>query len=183
MVDLTRVSLRHSNSNFDQEGDNVIDALRTVREALSSIASGLRFLYFWAFVSQAPLCEQGLTSFLPMHSGRWLHWGLTGTVLRWSTLVASVSIFVLQALWRLVHSLRKFGPVYDIETAFEITASGVYIIKLILNILIVEESCRRQALWQYSTPFLALIINSGIGIGNLLHCKLFLQNIQLLSHC
>ena len=183
MVDLTRVSFRHSNSILVQEKDNVTSALVTVREALCSIASGLRFLYFWAFVSQAPLCEQGLASFSPMHSGSWFHWGLTGTVLRWSTLVASVSIFVLQALWRLVHSLRRFGPVYDIESAFEITASGVYIIKLILNVLIVEESCRRQTLWQYSTAFFALIINSSIGIGNLLHCKLLLQNIQLSSHC
>ena len=184
IVDLTRVSLRHANSTIvQQEEDNVTNALRTVREALCSIASGLRFLYFWAFVSQAPLCEQGLNSFLPMHSGRWLHWGLTGTVLRWSTLVASVAIFVLQALWRLVHSLRRFGPVYEVESAFEITASGIFIIKLILNASIVEESCRRQTLWQYSTAFFALVINSGIGIGNLLHCKLFPQNIQLLSHC
>jgi hypothetical protein len=116
-----------------------------------------------------------------MHSGSWLHWGLTGAVLRWSTLVASVSIFVLQALWRLVHSLRRFGPVYDVESAFEITASWIYIIKLILNASIVDESCRRQTLWQYSTVFFALVINSGIGIGNLLLCKLFLHNIQLLS--
>jgi hypothetical protein len=184
MVDLTQVSLRHSNSSLvQQEEDNVTHALKIVREVLSSIASSLRFLYFWAFVSQAPLCEQGLATFLPMHSGRWLHWGLIGTVLRWSTLVASLSIFVLQALWRLVHSLRRFGPVYDIESAFEITASGIYIIKLILNALIVDESCRRQTLWQYSTAFFALVINSGIGIGNLLDCKLFLQNIQFLSHC
>jgi hypothetical protein len=118
-----------------------------------------------------------------MHSGSWLHWGLTGTVLRWSTLVASVSIFVLQALWRLVHSLRRFGPVYDVESAFEITASGIFIIKLILNALIVEESCRRQTLWQYSAAFFALVINAGIGIGNLLRCKLFLRNIEPLSHC
>ena len=179
IVDLARASLRHYNSNIVQQGeDNVTNALGTVRESLSSIASGLRFLYFWAFVSQAPLCEQGLASFLPMHSGSWLHWGLTGTVLRWSTLVASVAIFVLQALWRLVHSLRRFGPVYDVESAFEITTSGIYIIKLILNALIVDESCRRQTLWQYSIAFFALVINSGIGIGNLLCCKLFLRNKQ-----
>ncbi len=176
IVDLTRVSLRHDNSSIVQmEVEHITDALTTVREALSSIASGLRFLYFWAFVSQAPLCEQGSASFLRLHSGSWLHWGLTGTVLRWSTLVASVSIFVLQLLWRLADSLRRFGPVYDVENAFEITASGIYIIKLILNALIVEESCRRQTLWQYLTAFVALLINSGIGIGNLLHCELFLQ--------
>jgi hypothetical protein len=116
-----------------------------------------------------------------MHSGSWLHWGLTGTVLRWSTLVASLSILVLQALWRLVPSLDRFGPVYDVESALEITASGIYIIKLILNALIVDESCQRQTLWQYSTAFFALVINAGIGIGNLLRCKLFLRNIEILS--
>jgi hypothetical protein len=110
-----------------------------------------------------------------LHSGSWLHWGLTGTVLRWSTLVASFSIFILQALWRLVHPLRRFGPVYDVESAFEITASGIYIIKLILNSMIVEAPCRRQALWQYSTAFFALLINLGIGVGNLLYCESFLQ--------
>lgn len=116
-----------------------------------------------------------------MHSGSWLHWGLTGTVLRWSTLVASLSILVLQALWRLVPSLDRFGPVYDVESALEITASGIYIIKLILNALIVDESCQRQTLWQYSTAFFALVINAGIGIGNLLRCELFLRNIEILS--
>jgi hypothetical protein len=87
--------------------------------------------------------------------------------------VASFSIFILQALWRLVHPLRRFGPVYDVESAFEITASGIYIIKLILNSMIVEAPCRRQALWQYSTAFVALLINLGLGIGNLLYCKSF----------
>jgi hypothetical protein len=176
IVDLTRISLKQDNSRaVREEEDGITNTLVIVREALSSIASGLRFLYFWAFVSQAPLCEQGSASFLRLHSGSWLHWGLTGTVLRWSTLVASVSIFVLQALWRLVDSLRRFGPVYDVESAFEITASGVYIIKLILNTMIVEEPCRRQTLWQYSTAFFTLLINLGIGLGNLLDCKLFLR--------
>jgi hypothetical protein len=96
-------------------------------------------------------------------------------MLRWSTLVASVSIFILQALWRLVRPLRRLGPVYDVESALEITASGIYIIKLILNAVIVEAPCRRQTLWQYSTVFFALLINLGIGVGNLLYCKLLLQ--------
>jgi hypothetical protein len=184
MVDLTRLCLQFDNSVLVQKMEaNATHALSTVRETLSSIASGLRFLYFWVYVSQPPLCEQGSASFLRLHGGSWLHWGLTGTVLRWSTLVASVSIFVLQTLWRLVDSLRRFGPVYDVESAFEITTSGIYIIKLILNALIVEEAYRRQTLWQYSTAFFALLINSGIGLGNLLQCKLFLQKYTTLSHC
>ena len=72
-------------------------------------------------------------------------------------------------------SLRKFGPVYDVESAFEITASAIFIIKLILNAMIVEETCRRETLWQYSLAMFALLINMGLGIGNLLDCKLFLQ--------
>ena len=176
IVDLARISLHKDNSILVQrEVDGLTHALAEAREALSSIASGLRFLYFWAFVAQAPLCEQSSASFLRLHSGSWLHWGLTGAVLRWSTLLASVSIFILQTLWRLVQSLRKFGPVYDVENAFEIMTSGVFIIKLILNAMIVEEPCRRQTLWQYSMALSALLINMGLGIGNLLDCKLFLQ--------
>jgi hypothetical protein len=77
---------------------------------------------------------------------------------------------VLQLLWRIVKTLQ-FGPVYNVESALEITASGIYIIKLILNATIVEEPCRRQTLWQYTTAFVALLINLGIGVGNLLNCK------------
>lgn len=176
IIDLARISLHNDNSSrVQKEVGSVTHALAEVREALSSIAAGLRFLYFWAFVSQAPLCEQGSASFLRLHSGSWLHWGLTGALLRWSTLVASVSIFILQALWRLVPSLRTHGPVYDVETAFEITASGIFIIKLILNAMIVEEPCRRETLWQYSMAFSALLINMGFEIGNLIYCKLFLR--------
>lgn len=176
IVDLARISLHKDNSILVQrEVDGLTHALAEAREALSSIASGLRFLYFWAFVAQAPLCEQSSASFLRLHSGSWLHWGLTGAVLRWSTLLASVSIFILQTLWRLVQSLRRFGPVYDVENSLEIMASGVFIIKLILNAMIVEEPCRRQTLWQYSMALSALLINMGLGIGNLLDCKLFLQ--------
>lgn len=151
------------------ENKTLSETLKTVREVLSSVASGLRFLYFWAFVSQPPLCEQGSGSFLRLHSGSWLHWGLTGTVLRWSTLLASLSIFVLQILWR---TTRKFGPVYNVESALEIGASGVYMVKLLLNSMIVEEDCRRETLWQYSTALFALFINLGVGVGNLLECKL-----------
>jgi len=172
VVDLARISLRHDNSGrVRMDNENLTNTLETVREILSSVASGLRFLYFWAFVSQPPLCEQGSGSFLRLHSGSWLHWGLTGTVLRWSTLFASLSIFVLQILWRTVRPLHRFGPVYNVESALEIGASGVYMIKLLLNSMIVEEDCRRETLWQYTAALFALFINLGVGVGNILEFR------------
>jgi len=132
-------------------------------------------LFFWAYVSQPPLCEQGSASFLSIHSGNWLHWGLTGSLLRWSTLLASLMILILQSIWRTTGSLHKFGPVYDVDGAIEITASAIYMVKLLLNAMLVEPQCRRETLWQYSTAMFALFINMGIGVGNLIECKSFPQ--------
>ncbi|KAI9508802.1 hypothetical protein F5148DRAFT_1192760, partial [Russula earlei] len=172
IVDLARISLRHDNSGrLRTDNDGITDSLVTAREVLTSVSFGLRFLYFWAFVSQPPLCEQGSGSFLRMHSGSWLHWGLTGTVLRWSTLLASLSIFVLQLVWRIARLRGGFGPVYSVESSLEIAASAIYMIKLFLNSTIVEADCRRETLWQYSTALLALFINLGVGLGNILDLR------------
>jgi len=179
ILDLARLSLGHD----ERSGRILTDITRInrqlhmAREVLSSIASCLRFLYFWAFVAQPPLCERGTGSFLFLHSGSWLRWGLTGTVLRWITLLASLSILVLQIIWRLMmlgHGRYKFRPVYNVESALEITASVIYIVKLFLNSTLVEMVCRRETLWQYSAALFALLINLGIGLGNLLLCELFL---------
>jgi hypothetical protein len=159
--------------------EKITRSLITVREVLSSVAACLRFLYFWAFVAQPPLCERGSGSFLRLHSGSWLHWGLTGTVLRSTTLLGSISILVLQILWRVVRSLREFGPVYNVESAFEISASVIYIVKLLLNSTIVEPACRRETLWQYSMALFALLINLGVGVGNLLSCEYFFFPIEV----
>jgi hypothetical protein len=159
--------------------EGVIKFLTTIREVLIGIATGLRFLFFWAYVSQPPLCEQASASFLTMHSGNWLRWGLTGSLLRMSTLVASVAVLILQSLWRTSKDLNeskdldRFGAVYFIDSGVEITASSIFIVKLILNVMIVEARCRRQTLWQYLATMLALFINMGIAIGQVVVCKSF----------
>lgn len=94
-----------------------------------------------------------------------------GSFLRWTTLAASLSVPVLQVLWRTVHVMHEFGPVYDIEGAVEITVSAIFILKLLLNVFLVEVPSRRQTLWQYSSVMSALLINMGIGVGNLMHCE------------
>lgn len=169
LIDLGQLYLRHAHST-ESPCQRFIPSLMIIREVLYSIASGLRFLFYWVFVSQPPLCEQDSARLLGIHSGSWLRWGLTGSFLRWTTLAASLSVSVLQALWRTVHPLHEFGPVYDIEGAVEITISAIFIVKLLLNVLVVEvPSRRRQTLWQYSSVLSALLINMGIGIGNLMH--------------
>ena len=103
ILDLARISLQHDNTGPERNGTRGITrSLGTVREALSSTSAGLRFLYFWAFVAQPPLCELATDSFLRLHSGSWLHWGLTGRVLRWTTLASSIAILALQVVWRLM---------------------------------------------------------------------------------
>jgi hypothetical protein len=176
ILDLARLSLGHDDKSKIIRNDTlrIQRQLRMAREVLSSFASCLRFLYFWAFVAQPPLCERGTGSFLLLHSGSWLRWGMTGTVLRWTTLLASLSILVLQIIWRLVLGPHKLGPVYSVESALEITASVIYIVKLFLNSTLVEMVCRRETLWQYSAALFALLINLGLGLGNLLLCELFL---------
>lgn len=174
LTDLALLYVLHVYST-DTPSQRSISSLTAIREVLYSIASGLRFLFYWVFVSRPPLCEQDSARFLSLHSGSWLRWGIMGSILRWTTLTASLSVLVLQALWRTVHRLHEFGPVYDIEGAVEITTSAIFIVKLFLNVLLVEVSSRRQTLWQYSSVLFALLINMGIGIGNLTHCELSSQ--------
>lgn len=169
LADLGQLYLRHAYST--ESPSPQAPALTIIREVLYSISSGLRFLFYWVFVSQPPLCEQDSAPFLSVHSGSWQRWGITGSFLRWTTLAASLSVLVFQVLWRTVPLMHEFGPVYDIEGAVEITTSAIFIVKLLLNVLLVEVSSRRQTLWQYSSVFSALFINTAIGIGNLMHCE------------
>lgn len=170
LTDLGQLYLRHAYST-EYASPQAFPSLTITSEVLYSIASGLRFLFFWVFVSQPPLCEQDSAPFLSIHSGSWQRWGITGSLLRWTTLAASFFILVFQILWRTVPLMHEFGPVYDIEGAVEITTSALFIVKLLLNVLLVEESSRRQTLWQYSSVFSALFLNTAIGVGNLMHCE------------
>jgi len=82
-----------------------------------------------------------------------------------------------------VDVLHEFGPVYDIENAVEIILSAVFIIKLLLNVWIVELSSRRQTLWQYFSVLSALLIGMGVGIGNLTHCESSSQDSGQSDRC
>jgi hypothetical protein len=79
--------------------------------------------------------------------------------------------------------MHDFGPVYDIDGAVEITTSAIFIVKLLLNVLLVEVSSRRQTLWQYTSVFSALSINMAIGIGNLAQCESSTQETGWSDRC
>ncbi len=182
LTDLGQLYLRRGSST-EYPSQQSVHSLMIIREILYSIASGLRSLFYWVYVSQPPLCEQDSAPFLRSHSGSWQHWGTVGSVLRWTTLAVSLLLPVLQALWRTVDVLHEFGPVYDIENAVEIILSAVFIIKLLLNVWIVELSSRRQTLWQYFSVLSALLIGMGVGIGNLTHCESSSQDSGQSDRC
>ncbi|KAA1468174.1 hypothetical protein DENSPDRAFT_814242 [Dentipellis sp. KUC8613] len=172
--------LTRGKTDFDL---SFINQLIIAREVLYGIAVGFRFLFFWAFVARPPRGEVkpsdastrqdvGLLAMLldtqGSHSGSWARWGVIGHFLRWIILGLSVSIVVLQILWRLIRPFNRFGPVYEAESTIEIIASAILITKLILNTVIAATPSRMRTLYHYSFMFLALFINLGVGVGNII---------------
>ncbi|THH20847.1 hypothetical protein EW146_g603 [Bondarzewia mesenterica] len=153
------------------------------REVLFAVATSVRFLFFWVYVAQPPpgefvtlTRENQRQSFLAlgsnrqsMHSGAWSRWGVVGWILKWLLLPLSIAIGVLQILWRIVHAFHKVGVIYEVEGTMEITVSAIFIIKLMLNTLIASTPSRWKTLSRYSIMIFALLINMGIGIGNIIY--------------
>ncbi|EGO02379.1 hypothetical protein SERLA73DRAFT_71505 [Serpula lacrymans var. lacrymans S7.3] len=159
------------------------------REVFLAISVGLRFLFYWIFVAEAPRGEsqpnpvpnRSWTDFLVIeakegcHSGSWDRWGLTGHILKLVLFAASIAILVLQILWRIVSSFHYYGPIYAADTSLELVASILFILKLILNTSISPVTPRWRTLREYSVPIVALFLNAGIAIGNLI-CFAFTES-------
>lgn len=107
------------------------------------------------------------------HSGTWGRWGFVGLVLKWVLLAVALAISVLQIIWRIVPSANMFGAIYGAESAMEIVASAILLLKLLLNVCITPISPRYKALQNYSAMILALLFNLGVGIGNVITCELY----------
>ncbi|KAI0051748.1 hypothetical protein FA95DRAFT_1675771 [Auriscalpium vulgare] len=179
ILDLTQILLH----NFGSDQPDSIGRLKIAREVFFAVATGVRFMYFWAFVAQCPRGEMVLKRNSPtgrrslsalsfhsqrsLHSGDWQRWGIVGLVLQWVLMGIAVAIALLQILWRTLDSFHHQGPVYAVESALEIIASALLISKLLLNCMIAETPSRWGTFFQYSPIFVALIINAGLGSGNL----------------
>jgi hypothetical protein len=177
LLDLAQILARGAdNVNKDTGMTSSIIAIINTREVGLSITVGLRFLFFWAFVAERPRGEPPPTANLSdpkayvyyaqnSHSAQWERWGYLGVVLKWLVLAASLSIPILQIIWRI--AVRHLGTVYTVESTIEILVSALFILKVFLNIFLSPVSPWWKALQFYIVPLVALLINLALGIGEL----------------
>jgi hypothetical protein len=158
-----------------------VSGLIITREIGHALSFGFRFIFFWTFVARRPRGEPPPIppedrdkEYNPRehsHSASWQRWGILGITLKWVLLVASISIPILQIVWRDVPGLNQFGGVYTAEATLEIVVSALFILKLLLNVSLSPLTPRWRSLRSYAAPLLALLISSGLGIGNLIYCE------------
>jgi hypothetical protein len=155
------------------------------REITLSFSIGMRFLFFWTFVSRPPRGERPVRpkkdlqmqtpSLLRLesdiHSGSWARLGYVGDLLKYSLLLAVLFVPILQILWRVVGDFSKYGPVYDADSALEIAISVLVIIKLFLNTWLSPLTPQWKIIRDYSPVIVASLIGLSVAIGNTLQCS------------
>lgn len=63
------------------------------------------------------------------------------------------------------------GAIYGADATMEIVASALFILKLVLNASIIPSKPLLTVLRRYAAVIFALVINLGLGIGNVVTCK------------
>ncbi|KAJ3847155.1 hypothetical protein EV368DRAFT_51661, partial [Lentinula lateritia] len=179
VIDLAQLLVRGSvKVNMNTGITSGVTALINTREVGLSIAIGFRFLFFWAFVAERPRGEPPPTTDLSdprvyvhhaqnSHSAKWERWGYLGIFLKWLILASVISIPILQIIWRI--AVRHFGVVYMVESTIEILISALLLLKMILNVFLSPVSPWWKPFRFYVAPLIALLINLGIGIGELVY--------------
>jgi hypothetical protein len=177
VLDLSQL-LARGNVNTDKEvGLDTVSGFINAREIFLALSVGFIYILFWTLVAQCPpeestrllACIKGRHD--PSHSASWHRWGLIGISLKWISLLASISIPLLQMLWRIVISQRKYGNLYVAESTIETVVSAIFILKLLLNIYLCPLSSRWRSSGRYVTSIFSLIISAGLGVGNLIICE------------
>lgn len=180
ILDLSQI-LARGDVNTDKEvGLDRVSGLINAREIFLALSVGFIYILFWTLVAQCPPGES--TRLLvdingrhrardPSHSASWRRWGFIGITLKWISLLASISIPLLQMLWRIVTSQRKYGNLYVAESTIETVVSAIFILKLLLNIYLCPLPSRWRSSGRYVTSIFSLIISAGLGVGNLIICE------------
>lgn len=178
ILDLSHVLAGEQSNQNGGTDKNTITGLIVAREIGFGISIGLRFFFFWLFVAEPPREEYiaesqpSLFSFKePTHSGAWGRWGLGGVILKYSLLAIVFIIGIFQIDWRVAPGDNKTGAVYGAEATMEIVASALFIFKLVSNTYITPVQPVSRVLQGYTAIFIALLINLGLGIGNVATCK------------
>lgn len=154
----------------------------TAREILLALSLGLRFLFYWLYVSEPPIEEPRppsfqdrwnnfltLTSQDNIHSGNWARWGVSGSYAKVALLATIPAITALQIIWRVIQRYHIYGPVYAVNVTLEVVVSILLLLKLLFNTLPTSSIARSHTFGEYGFPILALIFNIGISVGNLIY--------------
>ncbi|KAG1757429.1 hypothetical protein EDB19DRAFT_36797 [Suillus lakei] len=158
-----------------------VQPLITTREILLALSIGLRFLFYWLYVSEPPLGEprppsfhHQWTNFLPLssqdniHSGSWARWGVSGSYAKFALLATIPAITALQIIWRIIQRYHTYGPVYAANVTLEVLVSVLLLLKLLSNTVPTLSTPRSHTFVEYGFPILALTFNIGISVGNLI---------------
>lgn len=192
VLDVSQVLTRGREATDSDTDVSSVLSLLVARELALSISIGVRFLFFWAFVSHPPRGELLLSTndyqpqrlkFVRMefdiHSGDWMRLGYVGGFLKYSLLLAVLLVPILQILWRVVADLSNVGPVYDGDSALEVVLSSLFVTKLLANVWLSPLTPRWKIIRDYSPVIGALFISLGIGIGNIMQCPSILPKHDL----
>lgn len=175
VIDLTQILVR------DLTQPTVQPSI-TAREILLALSIGLRFLFYWLYVSEPPIEEPQphsfqdrwinfltLTSQDNIHSGNWARWGVSGSYAKVALLATIPAITALQIIWRVIQRYHIYGPVYAVNVTLEVVVSISLLLKLLFNTLPSTSIGRSHTFGEYGFPILALIFNIGISVGNLIY--------------
>lgn len=187
ILDLSQILARGTSNTTSALSVTALVSLVNTREVLLALSTSFRFLFFWAFIAERPRGEpppppreSRTEAYDPRehaHSASWQRWGYLGFLLKWTLLGLSIAILALQIIWRIAE--RRYATVYMVESTIEIVASGLFILKILLNVFLSPLVPWWRPLRSYSAPLLALLINAGVGIGNLIMCRLLPVSYEL----
>lgn len=182
ILDLSQVLARGRadvDAGLDQDS---VTGLVNTREVAFALSVGFRFLFFWVYVAQRPRGEPAVVrlgnEYDPRehsHSASWQRWGYLGFLIKWKLLALIFSIPIIQIFWRIVD--RRYGVVYMVETTIEIVVSALLFLKILLSIFLSPVLPWWRPFHAYAVPLLALGLNLGISITDLISCELSFHHV------
>lgn len=173
VIDLTQILMR----DLTQAAAH---SFITAREVLLALSLGLRFLFYWLYVSEPPIGEPQspsfqnrrnnfltLSSYYNIHSGNWARWGVSGWYAKVALLATIPAITALQVIWRIIRRYHIYGSVYAVDVTLEVVVSILLLLKLLFNTVPTSSISQSHTFREYGFPILALAFNIGISVGNL----------------
>ncbi|KAB5594326.1 hypothetical protein CTheo_2256 [Ceratobasidium theobromae] len=155
--------------------------LRISRELGYAASFGIRFYFFWLFVAIPPRGEILILATLARnnasspvqnkpHSASWDRWGAAGILAKYTLLLGTLAIAVIQSIWRLGFTvgLVRFTAVYFADSILQIAMSALFILKLFGNSYTSPLMPRWRTIRDYLPMMTAILIGLGIAIGNIL---------------